>query len=536
MTIADQISKWLSENGHSHVFCLPGYLIDSIVQSITLNQNLKLISMTHESSCGYAADGFSRASNRLGVCLTIGSVGLSNAMTAALTAKGDHSPVLFISGGVSTTNRGSFPFQNTELDGSNDCQHMRLYTKGSFYVDEPDQIINILEFACKLALSEPQGPVHISIPVDIQVASVSPAEPLFTMSEKSPPEFEQFKLFEKTLKHSKRLLAILGSHDRSGVCRRFLDKYSIPTVTTLGAKGALGSEDLHYLGNYGFFGQEFANEAVLSRDVDTLLLLDVTLSERNTFGWDNRIVSGRRILALGSYLPKFFNEVEYLSSEAPAYELLHQLTSLSLEKALISRKGENLNWIESKRAEYQLSNEPHATESTQSLNYRNIFECLNECFPEELLLADAGMARQAASKYRETFQGCFFSAADTATMGWTLGGAIGACFARMCPVIVVIGDGSMLLQGNELATMQNYKLPILVLLLNNNGYKTVAQRIFPDDQTAVNFPSVDWSHYAASFSVSYRHISTIEALEVSFRDIKSELALRSGPILVELVI
>jgi acetolactate synthase-1/2/3 large subunit len=413
---------------------------------------------------------------------------------------------------------------------------MGLYTKGSFVVQDASQLIGILDHASELALAEPQGPVHVSIPKNVQLAEMVYDIPYRPNFQHPLHSFAQLDAFIQILGNSQQILAVLGTHDRNGMCRRFLKKYSIPTVTTLGAKGALSSTDSFYFGNYGFAGQAFANSLILSEEVDTLLLLDVNFNERNTFSWDARMVGGRRILALGSTWPKCFSDVDRICLSAPAHAVLEQLNDSKLEEALDSKKNMRAKWIEAKRTEKAQLGLVLSNNTPNKLNERFLIERFNELFPSQLLLVDAGMGRLAAGQFLQCQEGCFFTASDTAAMGWTLGAAIGACFARKSPVIVAIGDGSMLLQGNELATMQDQKLPILVLLLNNKGYQSVNNRQHSADRSTVKFPEIDWSQYTQSFSVSYAQASNVTELEIQLNAWKASMASNPGPMLIELII
>lgn len=530
-TVAENIAQWLSNNGHTTVFALPGLMIDPLVSALLQHPKINTVPLLNESSCGYAADGFARASQRLGVCLSIGSTGLSNLSSAIQTARGDHSPILCLVGATEQSNDSSFCFQNTSMNGSNDEALIKAITKHQFKITDTNAVDNVLETAAAAALQYPQGPVVIQIPCDIQqqlVLNEAPSQPIVA-PENNRPTSDELTNITAILNQGQRTLAIIGR----GICQqtaiRFFERYAIPCVTTLNSKSLFPPDHPLHFGNAGYGGQNKANQLLKDPSIDTLLLIGVQLGQRDSIGWDPLVSTGRHILALSSSIAAKLPSRSITRNDCSPSEVLKLLleTTESL-KTLETTAALRRNWI--KRL-------PAASEETEVTLTSHVLLAVQSALPDAIVLPDAGIIRRLAGALLQTKMDGFYTSATDGTMGWSLSAAIGTALARPDePVVVTIGDGSMLMQGNELVSAIKLNLPILIIVLNNQGYGTLKERFTsPTERDFIKFPDIDWCQYASSVGVEAQAARTASEIQSALTLWHQEWKTTNSPRVLEVI-
>ena len=182
-----QVSDWLIQSfkslGVPHIFLVPGGEIDPLVVSIGKDENPQPILACHEEGAGFMADGFARISENLGICMTIGAPGAGNALPAALAAASDRSSVLFLTGGSPIKWMGRANFQESDEAGTADTQFFAPTVRFSEAITQESMLSKVFDTAFKYMRTEFPGPVHISLPTDIQTAECTQTSPL-----KIPPK------------------------------------------------------------------------------------------------------------------------------------------------------------------------------------------------------------------------------------------------------------------------------------------------------------------------------------------------------------
>ena len=158
--------------GLSHVFLVPGGLIDPFLPAFSATDGITPIVAAHEGGAAYMADGYARASGRFGACFAIGGPGITNMVTAIAAACTDQSPVMVISGQVPSDWEGRGGFQDSSPATLNDVALLQSLTKSSLIVESPHLVNYHLRASCMKMLASPQGPVHISLPLNIQRTEV----------------------------------------------------------------------------------------------------------------------------------------------------------------------------------------------------------------------------------------------------------------------------------------------------------------------------------------------------------------------------
>ncbi len=172
MTGREFLLQTLRSQGLVHVFLVPGGHIDPLVAELGKGVGLQPIVAAHEEGAGFMADGYARVSGRFGTCLCIGGPGAANVLPAAIAARSDRARVLFITGDVPTTLQGRGAFQDGSLDGTRDSEFLRPATVYSEEVELASQLPRQMAAAFRAMFGVPSGPAHLSVPTDIQNASL----------------------------------------------------------------------------------------------------------------------------------------------------------------------------------------------------------------------------------------------------------------------------------------------------------------------------------------------------------------------------
>jgi len=491
------------------------------------------------------ADGFAKASGRLGVCLSIGNVGATNLATALLIAKSDRSPVLFVTGAPPLALSNYLPFQDIGPSGSNDREWIGSLVKSSVLVKHPDELLERLIEAEKIAYQYPKGPVHIIIPSCVQTG-LSEIEVPTKIPDPIDDVFHHAGTIDQALRllsKSKRAVALVGERTLpTELVEHFAETFAIPVATTLEAKGLLAKDNPMCLGSFGFAGMPLAKEALLNEEIDLLILIGISLGERNSHNWDPRLIKGRSIISLGSLeLPSRQSESFVQIGGA----CIKSLTAINTRGAKISQKdpdsmASNQAWIRDLRNKYSFAWPSLSSGSSTRITTDRLIAGLEDINRDINLVVDAGGARFYSGLYWWPIRAqSFFLPNASGAMGWSLGAGAGVYLANPeKPTVVLIGDGSLWMFGNELATLVKYQIPLLVVLLNNSGYGTVSKRYNGEEVTNLaQTPEINWCAYAGSMGCEVQRIESLDHFKRSadayFENFTQGNS--SGPLLLEII-
>ncbi|MCI5148259.1 MAG: thiamine pyrophosphate-binding protein [Candidatus Electrothrix sp. MAN1_4] len=521
------LCDWLVSIRVEYVFCVPGFQVHSLIQEIAHHPKLQAIVATHELGAGFMADGYARTKGTIGVCLSIGGPGASNMLTAAVTARLDNTPLLFLTGNVPVTRADKGAFQDAGKTGTNDIALFRQAVDYSQSVPDRDAL-NILLHKTSHILQQ-GGTAHLSIPMDILSAQgdglQQPAENIFKPS-RSDVDDELIELIG-SLSNARKILLLLGQRTATpaGIVpiKKFVETYHLPVVTTLAAKGILNEDHELSFGNIGFAGNAQANALLLTYEFDLLLLIGADFNQKDSLQWDSRIRSTNRLIIsldtqLTTYRPPIPVDATYISEDLASQ--LSVLTSCSENELRPLRLTSDFRrtWLNTlmSRSSAHSKDEPDCEEGM--LTEINILRTLRANFAKDTLLyPDSGSSRIFAGKYWKVLKPrTFYSATCTAPTGWAIAAAIGAKLAKPeSPVIVLTGDISMLMHGIEIATAFRYGLPVIIIVLDNGGNigAMCASQNDPNVYSLVQTPKVDWKRFANAFGVKGISVSTLGELK-----------------------
>lgn len=539
----DLIIQSILNQGVDHIFMVPGGLIDPFYLSICEAKDLTALVAAHEAGAAYMADGYARASGLFGVCFVIGGPGVTNTTTAVAAAFTDRSPILLISGEVPTNWEGRGGFQDASSAGLDDISILKPIVLFSEEVENKSLLMEKFHRAHRKMMGIRKGPVHLSIPTDVQNADYS-EDPC----DKSNHDFrlvdeEKIELlWEKILpskddpEGAKNIVILVGGGVESSEAATdliaFAEKYQIPVATTLRGKGIFPEDHPLSLGVFGYSGTQQAIETILSGNLDLLIVLGSSLNQRDTLFWDKKMRSCK-ILAHVNEDPAEIGETFYVDVPivSDCREVLRSLLSANAERRnfLNSSIAQRSKWVQTIRELPRLYDVQNMTCNKVPLHPAQVVYELRKAMPRNtVLVVDSGAHRAFCGHYWEAYSPRhYLSATNLGPMGWAIPAGIGAKVARPeLPCVVVTGDGCMQMHGMEIQTAARYGIAVIFVIINNGALGNVylrAKKMGEGPADLTEIPLHDWAQFACSLGAEGLKVEKPEQLPKAF-----ETALKSG--------
>lgn len=541
-------SHWLldrlAETGTRHVFVVPGANIGPFLEALVRHAKVQPVVCTHEQGAGYMADGYARFSGGVGACAAVGGPGASNLLTAAVTARLDHSNVLFLTGDVPRAQRDQGAFQDAGCRGTRDSALFRAAVSASLEADDLPGFSSKLAQALDVLKRPGSGPIHLRVPRDMQTAAIPRVgrRPGPGSARATALAGDAIQRLERLIRSGPRLLLLVGEEVLPpGVAqkvRQAAEEFWLPVATTLETKGILPEDHPLALGNFGYGGTRRATEALLEHRRDALLILGAELTERNSGGWHPRLLGTGEpaVRCTTRPCPPRLRGTNPKRMHADPGVVLDWLLRKSnpLRKRLIAEKASRRQWVDELRRiplEYAA---PRGWDAERPLYAGRLVAEMRACLPgNAVLFVDSGLHRIFAGHYwRSGAPRRFLTAGVTGAMGWAIAAAIGASFSRAPGLPVVLtGDGCMRMHGLELATAVRYRRRVIVCVSNNASYGNYQRRLLPECGAARlgPLPDTDWAAFARLLGAQGRRVATIRAL----RNALHEALKAQGPFLID---
>ncbi len=464
----------LEQHGVKHVFGYPGGAIMPIYDAL-YDSNIQHFLCRHEQGAAFSAVGYARASGKVGVCLATSGPGATNLITGLADALADSIPVVAITGQVATKAMGSDAFQEVDIFGlSLAC------TKHSFQVSDVNELADVLHQAFAIALDGRQGPVLVDIPKDIQLAQVTEQLALVTQPIAKKPAQQPADVGKALalLSQAKQpILYVGGGVGMAGAVtelRDFIQTTNIPSVATLKGLGAVDPSNELYLGMLGMHGTKAANIAVQSCDL--LIAVGARFDDRVT-GKLAEFAPNAKIIHF-DIDPAEINKRRF-ADVAILGDLKINLPALAIPLAIENWRNQCLQMRDSFAWDYQQG---------KARLGENIFapavlnEVSNYLFEHKLaentvITTDVGQHQMWSAQHMAfSDPSNFLTSGSMGTMGFGVPAAIGAQISRPNDtVIAVSGDGSFMMNVQELATIKRYQIPVKILLIDNAKLGMVRQ-------------------------------------------------------------
>ena len=466
---SDILMECLLEQGVDTVFGYPGGAVLNLYDALYKYQDrITHVLTAHEQGASHAADGYARATGKVGVCIATSGPGATNLVTGLATAYMDSIPVVAITGNVSVPLLGRDSFQEVDITGIT-----MPITKHNFIVKDVRELAHTVREAFRIAGSGRPGPVLIDLPKDVTAAECEyEPQPAAGVRPVPPPKEERLQMAAEKLNHSRKPLIYFGGGVlTSGAEAELLalaEKQDIPVCASMMGLGGFPPRHRLWLGMVGMHGTLAANRA--ARECDVLLVCGARFSDR-VAGSRTGFAPNAQVIHIDIDHAEFDKNVT--AAVRVAGDLKTVLAAL-LERTM---PADHRQWTEGLAS---LRREPHPADRGEKAlpDPLAILQTLRRLTDDDTIVAtDVGQHQMWTAQHFELRQPrTFLSSGGLGTMGYGLGAAIGAQFG--CPhrrVVLISGDGSFHMNLNELTTLASYNLPIVVLVMNNQVLGMVRQ-------------------------------------------------------------
>lgn len=439
----------------------------------------------NEQACAIAAEGYAKASSKLAlVNVTTGPGGL-NCLNGVFGQWTDSVPVLYISGQVKrATTLASCPDLNLRQLGDQEADIISVVkplTKYAVMVKNPLEIKYHLDRAVYEATTGRKGPVWLDIPIDVQAAVIDEQELIdFDISCKPPSTKEDCKITEvlSRLSLAKTPLIVAGHGIRlSGMKHTFLDilkNLNIPVVTTFNGFDLLNEDTPQYIGRIGTIGQRAGNFAL--QNADLVLFLGTRNNIRQiSYNWENFARNAYKIVV---DIDKAELEKPLVKPDMAIHADLADFLPLLKESLTSIDKPQWLTFCRDLKERYSFGNTKEYSQTGDKINVYYFVRRLTELMSENDVCVTANGTAIIASVQTAMVKNNqrIFSNSGDASMGYDLPAAIGACVANNKKnTICIAGDGSLMMNLQELQTLKHHNLPVKIFILNNDGYSSIKQ-------------------------------------------------------------
>jgi acetolactate synthase-1/2/3 large subunit len=552
--LADFVAEFLARHQLDHVFMVTGGAAMHLNDAIGRNSKIKYVCCHHEQACAMAAEGYSRTSGKMAVVQVTAGPGGINALNGVFGAWTDSIQMLVISGQSKRETLMSSTKLRLRQLGDQEVDIVRMasgITKYAVQILDPASIRYHLEKALYLATHGRPGPAWLDIPIDVQGAQIDP-ETLqgFDLSEmEESPVFsdatrEQVRFILDRMKKAKRPVIYAGSGVRlSGQEVLFLKlagRLGLPVVAAWNSNDLLPNDHPTYVGRPGTLGDRAGNFAV--QNSDFLLILGCRLNIRLiSYNWKSFAPHAFKVMVdVDEAETKKPTLSIDLSIHADLKELLPAMDNLSCNWT--PRHGEWLAWCHERVRRYPVVLSEY-WKLKKKVNPYCFMERLSGAIEDgEVVVCGDGTACVTAFQTIRIRPGMrLFHNSGCASMGYDVPAAIGAAVAqpKNKRIICLAGDGSLMMNLQELQTVSGLKLPIKIFILNNTGYHSIRQtqrNFFPDnivgcgEESGLSFP--DFKKMAAAFNLPFRRIGNHGDLDDAIRWTLTT----PGPVLCEVML
>lgn len=468
LTGAEILVNSLIDNGVDTVFGYPGGAVLNIYDALfKKSDKIRHILTCHEQGAAHAADGYARSTGKVGVCIATSGPGATNLVTGIATAYMDSTPMVAITGNVTRPLLGKDSFQEVDITGIT-----MPITKHNYIVKDIKELQKIVNEAFYIASSGRPGPVLIDIPKDITAEKYNyiKMEPkkreksLQTINISSLEDFVEF-INESENPFIYAGGGILSSNAEKEVLA-LAEKINAPVATSLMGIGSIPNDHRLYTGMIGMHGTKASN--LLATSCDLIIALGARFSDR-VISHKNHVKNARviQIDIDPAEINKNVKVDSYIIGDIK--EVLNKLIPMINEK-------ENIAWINKMNELKALNNKEVVKEGILTPEY--LFTLLNKIDKGNFIITtEVGQHQMwTAQNYKFYKPRTFISSGGLGTMGFGMGASIGAQVANPKAVVFnIAGDGSFGMDCNEFATAVNFKIPVKVIVMNNNALGMVRQ-------------------------------------------------------------
>ena len=502
LTGAEVMVKCLEEEGVSTIFGYPGGAILPFYNALRDVKNIKHVLTAHEQGAAHAADGYARASGKVGVCCATSGPGATNLVTGLANAFLDSIPVVAITGQVKSSMIGHDAFQEVDITGIT-----MPITKQNFLVNKPEELAQTMRLAFQMAKSGRPGPVLVDVAHDVQTSMMEYHASKLRELPVAIPQKDLVAAAVAALNKAERPVMLVGGgvaisgaeYEAVHLC----EKMHLPVASTLMGLGCISSYREQFLGMSGLHGHERANNAIANADV--VLAVGTRFNDRVT-GDRDKYSAHKTIIHID------IDPAELNKNIASTIDISGDMRTIlkMLDKGC---KGHDIKaWWDT------IMTWPGMDEDYGNNAAPLFIEALNPVLKgkDYLLATDVGQHQMFTAQHLKVeYARQLITSGGLGTMGFGLPAAMGAKLARPeTKVICISGDGGYKMTGSELFTLASDNIPVVSVVFNNSGLGMIRQLQtvqFNKRFMACECPGyVDFVKYAEAFGLEGEHVTTPE--------------------------
>ncbi|WP_242385420.1 thiamine pyrophosphate-binding protein [Phocaeicola sartorii] len=503
MDVNQTVVRVLEDIGVNYVFGGSGQVNASMLLALRDSKKIKTVIIRNEQAASFMACGYTMFNpENLGVCFATGGPGAFNLFSGMAVALSDSLPLLAITGYTSMSQRGKGALnESTGLSRTPDSQAMfAATTKKSYVLERAEDVCDILEDAINTAFDGRPGPVHIHIPKDVTTAEVTNYRPI--QLDIKPVYAEQSALTKAadlladSIRRNKKILAMIGyGCIRSGAMeelKQLVEKYQIPYVQTMDAKGLLPENSPLCLGVYGTSGDKAAN--AYFEDAEVVLAMGNSFAQNATFAFRPDLYEGKQLIHINidpAEIDKVYKaDAPVVSDVKPALQTILQMLDahhLPQAQAPVLPSGHYYD-------------EPLHRDAKRIFP-GDVVKILSENLPENaIVMGDAGSHMLWLSSYLQLNRGQRYqNPGSFGPMACHTNGCIGVKCANPDKVVIAgVGDGCYQMAGFELMTAVQYNIPVVWIVFNNSEFNIIKKFLLNmyNDEAYMQFDNPDFIMYA----------------------------------------
>ena len=509
MTGAKAIVECLRERGVDIIFGYPGGMILPLYDALIDEREIRQILVTHEQSAAHAADGYARATGKVGVCMATSGPGATNLVTGIATAFMDSIPLVAITGQVDTALLGRDAFQETDI-----LDITMPVTKHNFKVKEARLLVSTIRQAFEIAMNGRRGPVLVDVPRDLFFAEVDyrPQEVKEKISAQPDADFIicAAEAAEEIAKAERPAVIVGGGAISAGASKEiiaFIEKFNLPVVNTLMGIGAVPRSHPQNLGFAGMHGKKAANHAIAAADL--VIAIGSRFGDRQT-GNVAKYTRSKKFIHIDIDPAEIDKNIEGSLGLAGNMQVILKLL---MRHEANKNRADWWRQIEAWQEEYDYDYQVNRLTVPWAMN-----QIAKKTAGKNYAYAtDVGQHQMWAALHLHVEEPrTWFTSGGLGTMGFGLPAAMGAqlAYGKNRRVISVSGDGGIKMTGNEFYTIARLNLPIISLIVNNTSLGMIRQlqKVFYKERyiaCELDY-QMDYVAYAQSFGIKAEAVSTQE--------------------------
>ncbi|MGM7720036.1 thiamine pyrophosphate-binding protein [Metabacillus sp. Hm71] len=451
------VLNYLKNGGVKYVFGIPAGSVNALFDELYDIPEITPIVTKHEGAASYMAASYAKYSKSLSVCIGCSGPGGTNLVTGAANAMREHLPILFITGAV--------PVQTNGLNASQELNAQPIYesvTKYSATVKNSAELLETIVKAVEIALTGVPGPVHVAIPINVQLDLIEEAEiPAFPNVMKHKPDLAAIHKAVDQLINQKDGIMFVGQGARDAVDEvlELAELVNMPIITTPQAKGLIRDDHPLFKGVFGFAGHEQASRLINEGYGETLFVIGSSLGETATNNWNGNLTKNRYFIQLdidqSVFNRKYQVDLPIVGdADLSLTAIIEKVKKRVTDKHFYFPKEETI----------------HEDEDQKEFNTQNVLSALQKLLPETTrYTVDIGEFMSYVIHYMNVKAPHTFDInVHFGAMGTGIGSAIGSKLAEPeRDVVCITGDGCFFMHGMEILTAKEYQLPIIFVVMNN---------------------------------------------------------------------